>query len=98
MGTADPNMNESFSNAQVNSNADTDTVMTEPYSSSAPVDNRGNSAPQQHANKKQQSLRSQPDSDNAVINCDHAVSTGIPMAVTKADDPAGRVLYRLENR
>ncbi len=87
MGTADPDM-ASISSGHIHSNMDTDTIITEP--SSAPADNRGNSAPQQHANKKQQSLRSQPDSDNAVLNSDYAVSTGTPMALTIADDPAER--------
>ena len=87
MGTADPDMDASISSGHIHSSMDTNTIITEP--SSAPADSRGNSAPQQHANKKQQFLRSRPDRNNAVLNSDHAVSTGTPMALTRADDPAG---------
>ncbi len=72
MGTADPDMDASISSGHIHSNMDTDTIMTEP--SSAPADNRGNSAPQQHANKKQQSCRPPPDCEYAVISPDHAIS------------------------
>lgn len=96
MGTADPDMDAKISSGHIHSSMDTDTIITE--LSSAPADDRDNSAPQQHTSKKQQSLTSQPDSDNAVLNSDHAVfgpqgpSTGTPVALTKADDPAGRLV------
>ncbi len=90
MGTADPDMDASIISGHIHSSMDTDTIITE--LSSAPADDRDNSAPQQHTSKKQQSLTSQPDSDNAVLNSDHAVSTGTPVALTKADDPAGRLV------
>ena len=98
MGTADLDRHASTSNAPINSNMDKDTVMTEPYSSSAPANNMGNSAPQQHVGKQQRSCRPRPVSEYAVISPDHVISGGTLMAVTKAGDPAGYVLYRPENR
>lgn len=44
--TADTCIHVRISSAHANSNMNTDTVMIEPSSSSAPANNRGNSAPQ----------------------------------------------------
>ncbi len=65
LSTADTCVHVGISSAHADSSMDTDTVMKEASSCSAFANNRGNSAPQQHADKQQQSIRPQVGSGNA---------------------------------
>ncbi len=63
--TADTCIHVRISSAHAHSSTNTDTVMIEPSSSSAPANNRGNSAPQQKKDAQQHSIRPQAGSGNA---------------------------------